>query len=127
MKALLLLGMLCLFVIPFAAAQELDQIGFSQLNSPIKLHVNDSTFLETENLQITLNQIDDSRCPSDVTCVWAGEAKVQLSLIHNEKLGNFTLSTMEKNKVVSFDGYLLSLIKVDPYPTSTKNITSVDY
>ncbi len=75
MKVLLSLGMLCLFVIPFAAGQESDQIGFPQLNSPIKLHVNESAFIESENLQITLNRIDDSRCPSDVTCIWAGEAK----------------------------------------------------
>ncbi|TBR09951.1 MAG: DUF333 domain-containing protein [Candidatus Nitrosotenuis sp.] len=127
MKGLLLLGMLCLFAIPFAAGQESDQIGFPQLNLPIKLHVNESAFLESESLQITLNHIEDSRCPSDVTCIWAGEAKAQLSLIHNEQMGNLTLSTMAYNKPVSFDGYLISLIKMDPYPTSTKNITSADY
>lgn len=127
MKSLVLLGVLCLFAIPFAAGQESEQIGFPQLNSPIKLHVNESTFLESENLQITLNNIDDSRCPSDVTCVWAGEAKVQLNLAHGEQSGNFTLSTMENSKPVSFDGYLISLIKVDPYPTSIKNITPADY
>ncbi|HSA98301.1 MAG TPA: DUF333 domain-containing protein [Candidatus Nitrosotenuis sp.] len=127
MKALLLLCVLCLFAIPFVAGQESDQIELPQLNSPIKLHVNESTLIESENLQITLNDIQDSRCPSDVTCVWAGEAKVQLSLAHNEQLGNLTLSTMEKSSTASFDGYLFSLIKVDPYPTSTANITAADY
>jgi putative hemolysin len=128
MKALLSFGMLCLFLIPFAASQESGQIGLSQLNSPIKLHVNESTFLESENLQITLNHMDDSRCPSDVTCVWAGEAKAQLYLTRDEQnLGNLTLSTMEKNNSISFNGYLINLIKVDPYPTSTKNIQTADY
>lgn len=127
MKALLALCMVCLSVIPFAAGQETDQITLPQLNSPIALHVNESTFLETENLQITLNNIDDSRCPADVTCIWAGEAKAHLSLMHNEKSGNLTLSTMDKSNTSSFDGYLFSMLKVDPYPVSTENITDADY
>ena len=127
MKALLFLCMACLSVIPFAAGQESGQITLPQLNSPITLHVNESTFLETENLQITLDSIDDSRCPTDVTCIWAGEAKANLSLMHNEQFENLTLSTMEKSYTSSFDGYLFSLLKVDPYPVSTANVTDADY
>ena len=127
MKALFSFVILCLFMIQFAAGQESEQMGFPQLNFPIKLHVNGSVFIESENLQITLNQIDDSRCPSDVTCIQAGDAKVRLNLIHDEQhLGNLTLSTVEKNPV-SFNGYMVKLVKVDPYPTSTKQIQPTDY
>lgn len=127
MRALFSLGIFLLLVIPFAAGQEPDQIRLPQLNSPIKLHVNESAFFGSDNLQITLNNIEDSRCPSHVTCIWAGEAKVQLTLTHNKQLENLTLSTMEKNKPASFNGYLINLVKVDPYPTSTKNISTGDY
>lgn len=127
MKTVFSLALLCLLAIPLATAQDSDQITLPQLNSPIKLHINESTFLESESLQITVNSINDSRCPSDVTCVWEGEAKVQLSLTHNEKSGNFTLSTVKNNNSVSFDNYLVNLQSVEPYPTSTKTIATDDY
>lgn len=128
MKAAFSLALLVLLAIPMAAAQGSDQITLPQLNSPIQLHLNESTFLESESLQITINHINDSRCPSDVTCVWEGEAKVQLRLTHNEQIsGNFTVSTLKNSNSVSFDNYLISLLSVEPYPVSTKNISADDY
>ena len=33
------------------------------------------------NVRITFNRVtEDSRCPVDVTCVWAGDAKIELAI-----------------------------------------------
>lgn len=42
--------------------------------------------------------ISDSRCPSDVTCVWAGEAQVMVSVYQNKKhLQDETITLSKKN------------------------------
>ena len=44
------------------------------LNAPIQLAPGQSAVFEAEKLEVQFVDIDsDSRCPSDVTCLWAGE------------------------------------------------------
>ncbi|MCE9653181.1 MAG: hypothetical protein K8Q89_09065 [Nitrosarchaeum sp.] len=78
-----------------------------------------------DNLEVTFSEIDDSRCPSDVTCVWEGRASVTLHIydhLQNQTIILTTNETPSKNVGV----YKISLIDILPYPVSTKNI-SQDY
>src|SRR3954468_19268812 len=51
------------------------------LNAPIQLAPGQSAVFDAENLEVKFVGIDtDSRCPSDVACVWAGEVIVRLSV-----------------------------------------------
>ena len=63
---------------------------------------------------------EDSRCPRDVTCVWAGQVKVQLVIndVPEEILeGGSTLA----------GAYRVTLVRVDPQPVSTARIAPQDY
>ena len=54
------------------------------LAAPIQLAPGQSVKLEDARFEVQFNSIaSDSRCPSDVACVWAGEVLVQLA-IRNE-------------------------------------------
>ena len=75
----------------------------------------------SDNLTLCVDSVlEDSRCPSDVVCVWAGRAVVKFSLIKNEQTYPFALSTLnmpnsyKKDTIIS--GYKIELINLHPYP-----------
>src|SRR3989344_2795818 len=75
---------------PNGSAIEQNPPALQQANfgSPATLQKNGkATF--PDGMQLTLNQIDDSRCKEGVVCVWAGELVYQF----NAENGNFTGST----------------------------------
>ena len=87
----------------------------------IKLHQT----LSIDNLDVTFWGIDDSRCPSDVTCIWEGRASVTLYIYNQTQYRTIILTTGE-NTTSYVDSYEINLIDISPYPVSTKDI-SKDY
>ena len=76
--------------------------------------------------------ISDSRCPKDVTCIWAGEAKVLVELFENGKfLEDKILLINSKNSILSFlseaVAYSISGIDLMPYPTVQSKNTKPNY
>lgn len=71
--------------------------------------------------------VSDSRCPSDVDCVWAGIAEVELSVETEGESHVILLATVGENNSIVVGGYLFSLGAVDPYPTSQNPIAQSDY
>ena len=70
-----------------------------ELNSPFKLGISDDAMIEN-GPQIIILDIEDSRCPSDVTCVWAGEAKVSVDII-DRKSTRLNSSHIQKSRMPS--------------------------
>lgn len=72
--------------------------------------------------------LSDSRCPKQVTCIWAGEAKVLLRITTG---GEY----IEKEVIVSGSGAELALeddlqlliSRLRPYPEAAKGIPSEEY
>jgi hypothetical protein len=68
---------------------------------------------------------EDSRCPSDVQCVWAGEVKVRLSL--RRGLDEPIRTEVREGEAMALDGYRVILVRVTPYPMSTRPPRPNDY
>src|SRR5690242_7159307 len=87
-----------------------------QLGVPFQIQFNQTATIQ--DLQIKITNMTDSRCSSDVTCVWQGQVKTLIDINKNsQNLGNFSLILNDKNlEDRSFDHYSIRLIKVDPYP-----------
>jgi len=68
---------------------------------------------------------EDSRCPRDVTCVWAGEVRVRLEVQQTPQAAS-QLELLEGRSAVA-GRYRVTLVHVDPQPTSTKRIAPQDY
>ena len=68
---------------------------------------------------------EDSRCPSDAQCIWAGEVKLTLAL----KAGGNEVPEREVKEAESttLAGRKLTVVRVLPYPVSTKRIAPDDY
>lgn len=97
-----------------------------------QLKINQTFSSESGGIKVKLlNVISDSRCPSDVTCIWQGEAKVLINIFeNNQDQGNFTLTSRAGQQDLAFtgfDGYSMQVVKVVPYPSSGEKISLSDY
>ena len=105
---------------------------FPDLDDPFQLKINQVAFIKSENIKIIfINMTEDSRCPSDVECIWEGQVTIEINIyMNNQFIGEFNLTSrtgFDKLAIKEFDGYSISLIKVEPYPISTKIIELSDY
>ena len=85
-----------------------------------------------ENIPIRfIGVLGDSRCPSDVTCVWAGNAQVQLGIGPRTGTQGPTeqvlLNTSEADKGGAAWGLRLTLVDLTPAPRSTQPIPPENY
>lgn len=80
---------------------------------------------EDNQLKFTITEILDSRCPSDVVCIWQGEAIVKIKVDSPVK-GTLELSTFH-NLTDTLGSFSFSLIDVSPYPVSTETIELEEY
>lgn len=74
----------------------------------------------------------DSRCPKDVTCIWAGEAKVLIEVSQNGKLLEERIIAVNSSNIpLNFSAedilYTLNSIELLPYPTTKNNIPDKNY
>lgn len=75
-----------------------------------------------DGLKLGWLEISDSRCPTGVNCVWAGEVKVTLEVTNTLAEGGepvevrLTLQARQGPATASVFGYELELLNVDPYP-----------
>ena len=82
-------------------------------------------YSNANSIKLTIAEINDSRCPSDVVCVWEGEALVKIN-VETSTTQTIELSTFDNQKD-TIDLFSIELIDVSPYPVSTKNIDLEDY
>lgn len=79
--------------------------------------------------------ISDSRCPTGVTCIWAGEAKILVEIFEGEKKLGEKMLTINPVAQGIFDlnifseeaDFSLQLSHLQPYPNIDKIIDPSDY
>jgi hypothetical protein len=87
---------------------------------PFYLQVGQSATLAEDDMTVTWTQlVDDSRCPTRVTCVWNGEAVLAFTVTASDgDTTQFNLSTNPGAGKTSYrlGAYSLELIDVTPHP-----------
>lgn len=75
--------------------------------------------------------LSDSRCPKDVTCVWAGEAKVRVEVYKNGQLfeeKELTFGALSKDLAIVTNELLsVNALKLQPYPVSSTDKNNMEY
>lgn len=70
----------------------------------------------------------DSRCPADVVCVWEGDASARIrASADGRSYTPFDLHTTLDPKTAEFAGRTITLVSVEPYPTSDARIDPARY
>lgn len=83
---------------------------------------------ENKELTIELVNVNDSRCPEEVICVWQGDAAVDLKVSDNSSSQLITLHTYYSDKVdTTIFGYQITLEEVSPYPQNPGELELEDY
>lgn len=101
-----------------------DPVSIEQ--NPFTIKYGSSVYLDFMDASVQfLDVLDDSRCPENALCLWAGKADIKLSVSdHNHYMFIVTLringnvKETDTNAHVSLDtlGYKFTLMKLDPYP-----------
>jgi hypothetical protein len=93
----------------------------------VKLHVGETAALDGGALTVTVEQVaEDSRCPRDVTCVWAGRALVELHVtVDGADKGLVTATLMpgrpsSQELDATVERYVFSLTDLQPYPQASQ-------
>jgi hypothetical protein len=126
---LIVLVALAVFTLSGCAKTNPDEIKVTQ-NTSFRLPVGKTAVLKGENISIKFDSVSaDSRCPSGVTCIWAGEAKCKLLVSENKQTKELVLTQSGSAENPLSDlagGYKLSF-QLSPYPKSGSQINPQDY
>jgi hypothetical protein len=89
------------------------------LGQPFELRVGRSATVAGEGLTVSFQAVpSDSRCPTGVQCVWAGNAVVQVVLSKDGKAFGAELNTNQEPTSVDYLNYNVALVSLAPYPTA---------
>ena len=99
-----------------------DSSGVS--GSTFDVRYGTTLYLDHLELELSFDDVlEDSRCPANVLCVWAGQARVLIGVAaQREDLGQheFKLEgSSDSSEAVDIGEYDLQLIALEPYPGTT--------
>ncbi len=87
-----------------------------RVRAPVEITLEQGQTKDAIGLDITLVSINDSRCPSDVQCIWAGTASATVKLGSDNKSKTVTL-TLGSTPTTQY-GYDVSAIDISPLSKS---------
>jgi hypothetical protein len=94
----------------------------------LRLGINKEKILPKSKLRIRFaSLIEDSRCPIDTRCVWAGNAKISVRISKNGNSKTVELNTNVRDNAVTVEGYSIKLIRLTPEPRSNVRINRNGY
>lgn len=101
------------------------------LDEPFTLKIDQRGALLADGLTIEFSAVlEDSRCPRQVDCVWAGQARLVIDVwLTGVEPTTFELNTnpASNQAVISYDEYQIQLQSLDPYPETVEKIRLEEY
>ncbi|TSA27445.1 MAG: hypothetical protein D4R68_05595 [Ignavibacteriales bacterium] len=92
----------------------------------VKINYGQEALIEN-NITIKFDGVNDSRCPMDVICVWAGDGGVSLILSYGREQLHTFLHTALFPREINYSGYRIILKSLNPYPKSTSSTKLDEY
>jgi len=114
-----LMFMLAFAVVPATAAKRSETLRV-QINKEKK-------FAKSKLTVRFVELVEDSRCPADTNCVWAGNAKIKIRVTMNGRTQDLTLDTNGPKQAATAEGYSIKLIGLTPEPRSNVRINRNGY
>lgn len=102
--------------------EELD-VKNVPVNSSTTIGLNQTIKVQGTTLKVRA-VTEDSRCASDVQCVWAGRVRVALAIASSTST---SMPELEPGTTITAGNLAITLDKVAPYPISTHKIADSEY
>jgi hypothetical protein len=100
----------------------------ARLGEQFDIRVGETAYIADTHLSIRVNGVpEDSRCPRDVVCVWAGNARVSLTLRDASNTDAVDLNSTLEPRAITRGGYTVQLVDVQPVPTAGQPIPAREY
>jgi len=102
----------------------------ARLGQEFDVRIGETAAIADEPLTVTFEQVvEDSRCPANTTCVWAGTAVIRLGLRVGETArGTVNLQTLSEAEAEAvFQKYRLRLVRLAPTPRDSSRIPAEQY
>ena len=101
--------------------------AFAKRTNDVQVQINKEV-TATGGLKIGfIELVEDSRCPTDVECVWAGNAKIKVRVTKNGKSQVLELEMVTKGMRPNFGNYRLTLKALSPELRSNVRINRNGY
>ncbi|MTI30941.1 hypothetical protein [Xanthovirga aplysinae] len=113
-------GLLWVLMLISCAAENQNLTTTFEFDHPFKIKIEETRINEGSELSISFDQVlEDSRCPANVRCIWAGNAKVKLWFNNGTKEIPFNLNThrgegFRQDTII--DNIYIKLLGLSPYP-----------
>lgn len=77
-------------------------------------------------LSFTIDSISDYRCPSDLICIWAGDADLYFTFDNNDNFSDILNLNNGDTNPYNIAGYTIEILDILPYPVSDVIIDPAD-
>ena len=110
---------------------ETNEPAHVRLAQEFKLHVEQRATVDGEPFSLRfVSVVNDSRCPADVTCVWAGNAEVLIEANAGGSIASLKLNTLGGDKFpkdARHQHYTVGLVGLSPLPRKVSRIKTTEY
>jgi hypothetical protein len=115
-------------IIAVLAATACSSDPTAPLNRAFTLDVGQTVSVDDAELSIKFLRVtEDSRCPLNAQCVWAGNGQIEVEVRDDGQPNKLTLNTMEGAKEVVVGRYRIQLVSLDPKPLAGQPIPPGNY
>jgi len=124
------LSIITILILPLAACGSTPTEVYADLGEEFSLSIGQSAIIKGQALRITFEDvIEDSRCPSDVTCIWAGRVSCIIKLVGGSSQYRMVLTESgltDQYTSETYREYQLAF-NVRPYPEAGQSILRDEY
>jgi hypothetical protein len=111
--------MLAFAVVPASAARRAETV---------RVQINKEKKFPKAKLSVRFVElVEDSRCPTDTQCVWAGNAKIKIRVTMNGRTHDLSLDTNGPHQAATAEGYTIKLLSLTPAPRSNIRVDRNGY
>ncbi len=124
------LSMITILILPLAACGKTPAEVNANLGQEFSLSIGQTAIIKGQDLQITFEDvIEDSRCPANVTCIWAGRASSIIKIVQASSQYRMVLTEpglTDEYTTATYEEYQLSF-HLRPYPVAGQTIRRDEY
>jgi hypothetical protein len=107
-----------------------EQSENAVLEREFKIKYSQELTVKGQGLKVKFDSLlEDSRCPTDVKCVWEGDAKILISVRRaSAKESKMELHTNGRfSQAGKYRQYVIKLVTLSPYPRTSVKTKQSDY
>lgn len=108
----------CVIVAALSGCAAMEPTVSAEPGVAFSLPIGKTAVINGDGAKITFKQVrEDSRCPTDVTCVWEGDAKIEVTILRTGSPAQMTvLSLHVPNNEVSSGALQIRFVGLTPVP-----------